>query len=706
MGRRLVIVLVVAAALVAVRAPAAFADIAVTNMSPAFGVGGTSVTCTVEGTFYADPNQALAPAFALAAAGKTVTGTTNSYTATSASVTFVLPASGPAGTYDLQASQVLRRVLSGVDPFIYRASLTSAFDLYLRPVISSLSPTSVVVSGVDHMLVVNGSGFVTSTSAFGSRSTVRYNGESLATTFDSSGQLKAVIPAAKLATAGTAKITVFTNGSGVLSVFPGVLSNAATFTVVLPTPRINAIDPASAVAGGPAFSLGVSGGDFVLSGANAAVVLWNGTPLATTRNSPDHLTALVPAGLIAAPGINVSIMVRNGPPLSPFSNSKSFTITVATPAITTIDPISAVAGGPGFNLVVNGTDFLTGAGGAVVLWNTTALGTTRDSSTHLTAAVPAGLIASAGTATISVRNGAGGAPVSSPKSFTISDPVPTVTSISPTSVWAGSVKPGMVLTVIGGNFVNGSRITLDGSDRSGTTFKSSTQLNLPLAATDIATAGTVNVGVANPPFRGGAASATTVPLSVQAETSTPAVTISGAEPGGWYNIAVALTFAASDSQSGVQKVQYMAPPAVAAWTNGSAYTVPVTTQGSVTVSAQALDWCNQAGSVSLTVGIDTTAPGTKTLGNVAAKKGKTARLGFRVTEPAGLSPTATARIDIRKSNGKVVKSFPVANVPVNSDRSQSFTCNFAKGAYRWYVYATDLAGNTQANVANAKLTVK
>ena len=54
----------------------------------------------------------------------------------------------------------------------------------------------------------------------------------------------------------------------------------------------------------------------------------------------------------------------------------------------------------------------------------------------------------------------------------------------------------------------------------------------------------------------------------------------------------------------------------------------------------------------------------------------------------------------------MVKSFPVANVPVNSDRRQSFACNLAKGTYKWYVYATDLAGNQQANVASAKLTVK
>jgi hypothetical protein len=234
---------------------------------------------------------------------------------------------------------------------------------------------------------------------------------------------------------------------------------------------------------------------------------------------------------------------------------------------------------------------------------------------------------------------------------------------------------------------------------------SATQLTLPLAAADIATAGTITVGVKNPPFPPGTPSAATAPLAVQAETSVPVVSIGGADTA-WHNAPVPLTFSATDSQSGVQKIQYMAPPGVPAWTDGTSYTVPTSTQGSIAVTVQALDWCNAAGTASATVNIDTTKPGTKTHGDATVKKGNTAKLKFRVTEPSGLSPSVDVVIKVNDSKDKTVKTVTVGGAKVNADLAATFTCNLKKGTYKWYVYATDLAGNTQANIASAKLTVK
>jgi len=45
-------------------------------------------------------------------------------------------------------------------------------------------------------------------------------------------------------------------------------------------------------------------------------------------------------------------------------------------------------------------------------------------------------------------------------------------------------------------------------------------------------------------------------------------------------------------------------------------------------------------------------------------------------------------------------------VPMNARQTYSFKVTFKKGSYKWYVYATDLAGNTQANIAKASFTVK
>ena len=156
----------------------------------------------------------------------------------------------------------------------------------------------------------------------------------------------------------------------------------------------------------------------------------------------------------------------------------------------------------------------------------------------------------------------------------------------------------------------------------------------------------------------------------------------------------------------MQKVQYQSPPTVAAWTDGTSYTVPVTTQGAITVNAQALDWCNKAGTASATVYIDITKPETTALSSVTVKKGKTAKLKYKIGEPADLSPTANVVIKIKRGNGTTAKTVKIDGAPMNVEQTYSFRCNLAKGSYKWYVYATDLAGNTQDNIAKASLKVK
>ena len=80
-------------------------------------------------------------------------------------------------------------------------------------------------------------------------------------------------------------------------------------------------------------------------------------------------------------------------------------------------PGSAVPGGPGFTLTVNGCNFATGA---TVLWNGSALTTTFISGIQLTATVPASHIATAGTAVVTVNNPGGS--TSFPAFFTITNP--------------------------------------------------------------------------------------------------------------------------------------------------------------------------------------------------------------------------------------------------------------------------------------------
>jgi hypothetical protein len=66
-----------------------------------------------------------------------------------------------------------------------------------------------------------------------------------------------------------------------------------------------------------------------------------------------------------------------------------------------LSPASAVPGGQGFTLTVNGTGFVSNS---VVNWNRTPLATTFVSKSQVTATVPASNIAAAGTASVTVTN--------------------------------------------------------------------------------------------------------------------------------------------------------------------------------------------------------------------------------------------------------------------------------------------------------------
>jgi hypothetical protein len=601
MGKRIAFILALVAAVLLLVAPAAMAAIAVTDISPGWAERGWTVDCTVYGSFHhpLGINVDL-PEFTLVHPGHTITGTTTGINATGtrAYVTFNIPALADLGWYTLEASQYY-------GPF--------------PPDTDSLGPYA--------------------------------------------------------------------------------------FQVMIGGPDITGTNPTAVMAGSGSFMLTVYGDHFRSSspGYHGSEIEWNGVHMDTTYYSSTTLTAFIPAAAVAYPG-TVGIVVHNVSD-GTVSNTWSFNVAALPPTISALSPSSTAAGGPAFSLGVTGWNFVTGPYGAVVRWNSTDLATVRDSSTHLTATVPASLITTVGTATITVRNGPGGYQVSNGLTFTVVYPTPVMGAISPTSVWAGYVKNDVVLTVTGSNFINGARIVLSGGEKTGTTFVGATQLTVPLAAADIAAAGTLMVSVKNPPFPPGYPSAGALPLTVQAESTTPMVTISGADTA-WHNAPVPLTFTATDAQSGVQKVQYMAPPTVGSWTDGTSYTVPTSAQGAITVSVQALDWCNKVGTASATVNIDTTKPKTKTLGSVSVKKGATAKLTYRVEEPSGLSPRADVVIKVLKSDGSQAKKLTLDDVKVNGDRTARFTCNLKKGTYTWNVYATDLAGNTQANVAQAKLTVK
>jgi hypothetical protein len=180
-------------------------------------------------------------------------------------------------------------------------------------------------------------------------------------------------------------------------------------------PAISALAPATATAGSGAFTLTVTGNNFVTNSA----VEWNGGPLPTTFTSATRLAARVPATDIAASG-TASITVANPATAGGISAAVAFTIAAAppasTPAISALAPAAATAGGAAFTLTVTGTHFVSGS---VVQWNGSGLNTSYASATKLSAQVPATDIAAGGTARITVANPATAGGTSAPVGFMI-----------------------------------------------------------------------------------------------------------------------------------------------------------------------------------------------------------------------------------------------------------------------------------------------
>ena len=206
------------------------------------------------------------------------------------------------------------------------------------------------------------------------------------------------------------------------------------------------------------------------------------------------ITALVPA-----PGTNA---VFRGVAFAPAAPA------AAAPTITSFSPTS---GAVGTTVTITGTDF-TGAT-ALTLNGVAITGFTVVNATTITFVVPAG--ATSGTLAVTTPGGT----ATSTGTFTVivPNPVPTITSLTPSTAVAGS--SATLLTVIGTGFVSGTVITFNGTALT-TTFVSATQLTATIPATALATAGTYNVTVTSPAPGGGTSAAATFTVTTPAPTIT------------------------------------------------------------------------------------------------------------------------------------------------------------------------------------------
>jgi RHS repeat-associated protein len=195
-----------------------------------------------------------------------------------------------------------------------------------------------------------------------------------------------------------------------------------------PLPALDALAPASALAGSPAQVITLTGKHFI----DSSRAYWNSTPLTTRWLGHTRLEAEVPASLLAAPG-TAQVSVRTPAPAGGASNALAFSVGSAAPVLASIAPPSASADGQPKTLALGGQNF---ASGASVLFGATSLAATFNSSSSLSLTLPASLTQTPGTFTVSVVNPGGGASNGLP--FTLT-PALAIHSVTPAASAIGSV---------------------------------------------------------------------------------------------------------------------------------------------------------------------------------------------------------------------------------------------------------------------------
>ena len=300
-------------------------------------------------------------------------------------------------------------------------------------------------------------------------------------------------------------------GTGILVQVSGLTisgAQAGNYTLTQPTTTASITAKALTVTGITANDKVYDGNDIATLNTTSALLVGvigsDSVTLDTTGAVGTFATSSVGTNIL----VTVSGLTISGSSSGNYSliqPTTSASITNPVPTTTSLSPSSAAAGGSGFILTVNGANFVTSS---VVRWNGSTRATTFISPTQLSAEILFGDIASEGTSLVTVYTPTPGGGTSNAQTFTINqaqNPVPTTTSISPSSSVLGGV--GFAMTVNGTNFIASSTAEFNGSPRV-TTYISSSQLSVSILSSDLSVAtSSALITVSNPTPGGGTSNA-------------------------------------------------------------------------------------------------------------------------------------------------------------------------------------------------------
>jgi len=343
------------------------------------------------------------------------------------------------------------------------------------------SPNNLGQGAAGRAVTITGSNFQNGATVAFSNTNVH----ATSTTFISSGQLDLLVDVSPSALTGAGNVTV-TNpdaGSG---------SCVACFTVNA-APTIVSSSPSSAANTAP-ITLTLTGTNYEATGT-AKLSKTGQTDIAGsnwTRNTANSLSIDF-AITNAAPGPWViSIINADG---GPASCSNCFTVTAATPTVTSTSPTGRPVNSTS-DVSIIGTNFFPGAVASFSGTGITVNSTTFVDTTHVTANITIGGLAAQTPRDVTVTNTDGHAGTCT-GCFHVLAEAPVVSGVSPTKGHQGTT---IDVIVSGSHFQSGATVTFSGTGitNNTTTFNNSGQITVNISIDPAATVTSRDVTVTNP----------------------------------------------------------------------------------------------------------------------------------------------------------------------------------------------------------------
>ncbi|MDA8240530.1 MAG: PKD domain-containing protein [Nitrospiraceae bacterium] len=295
------------------------------------------------------------------------------------------------------------------------------------PVLTSLTPETALRGGGQADITIYGQGLLETTG-------IDLNGVKAASAFPGCGSVRVTVPGSYLQQTGDIEVKAVDPAP------EGGASNLLYLHVINPVPTITGLDPASATAGSAApLAVSVLGIGFF----NDTTITVNGAPRAFTLVSQTKIQIELTSADLEY-GRYLEIAASNPPPGGGLSNNAQFTVLNLGSTLSSMSPVSVVAGSQDFTLALTGDSFVRTS---TISFNNQLYPIRYVSKTQIETTISADAVKTEGNYPVKVVNPSPGGGESAPLTFIVNPPL-EITITSPAS--GGSINKAV--TVVKGTF--------------------------------------------------------------------------------------------------------------------------------------------------------------------------------------------------------------------------------------------------------------